>query len=288
MTVTRQDGLNAATVDKAPLAIEPAGVQFQTLTTEQRSGGTHRILHFPQGWRAKSRGYAKCSIDLYILEGELRIRDATLRTGSYVYVPEGVNLSLIEAPTGCRALVVLSKPWEFVAGDASAEDADDSRAIGPIETWTLPWMDPMKEVVKKSTWTDDSGKSARPPGVLTKTLRHFTGPKDREMVALTALAPGYVDPGTEHHPHDECLYLVAGDCYIGLTYDFANEIRNEDVVIGKDHFLARPPMIKHGPVCTQSGALWFLYMNDRYTGLFEEVDGWQDRVRGYLTSASYK
>ena len=40
-----------------------------------------------------------------------------------------------------------------------------------MESWKLSWADPMKDIVKKSTWVNPEGKPDRPPGVLTKALR---------------------------------------------------------------------------------------------------------------------
>ena len=84
------------------------------------------------------------------------------------------------------------------------------------------------------------------------------------------------------------LYLLAGDAYIGLTYDHKNIDRKEDLVLRRDHYISRPPGIRHGPVCTQTGALWLLYMNDMYTGIYNEVPGWQERVRRHLSTERYK
>jgi hypothetical protein len=288
MTVRREDCLDVATVPSVPVRYLP-GVTAQELTIDERSGGDHQVVSYPAGWRSLEQGYLTAGQDLYVLEGDLTIGSARLVTGSYMYIPEGVLYGPVSTTDGCRVLTFHNKKHEFIAAQTSAPNADPSKVIGPIETWTLPWLDPMADIVKKSTWTDpNSGKPARPPGVLTKTLRHSHEGKYKELVALTSLAPGYIDPGTEHHPHDECLYLVAGDAYIGLTYDHKNEDRKEDLVLHRNHYIARPPHIKHGPVCTQSGALWLLYMNDKYTGLFEEVPDWRSRVQRYLQAAPFR
>ena len=108
------------------------------------------------------------------------------------------------------------------------------------------------------------------------------------MIALTALAPGFIDPGTEHHPHNECLYLIAGDCYIGYTFDHKREDVKEDLVLTRDHYIGRPPGVRHGPVCSISGAFWLIYLADYYTGIFGKVDDWEERVNGYFASASFR
>ena len=62
----------------------------------------------------------------------------------------------------------------------------------------------------------------------------------------------------------------------------------EDLVLYKDYYIGRPPGIRHGPVCTQSGALWLVYLADMYTGIFKEVDDWEPRVSSYLSAAAYR
>ena len=61
----------------------------------------------------------------------------------------------------------------------------------------------------------------------------------------------------------------------------------EDLVFKKDCYIGRPPGIRHGPVCTQSGALWLIYLSDMYTGLYTDVADWETRIGGYLATANY-
>jgi hypothetical protein len=262
---------------------------MRELTRDERSGGEHVVIECSAGWSAPEAGYSTSGQDFYVIEGDLSVGPHQLTTGSYLYVPEGVQFGPLRSEGGFRAIVLRNKRHRFVVSETSANGAVPGDVVGPLETWSLPWKDPMQDIVKKSTYLDpQTGQSARPPGVLTKTLRHIQLPNRREMVALTALAPGFIDPGTEHHPHDECLYLVAGDAYIGLTYGPSNEDRKEDLKLRKDYYIARPPGIRHGPVCTQTGALWLIYMNDMYTGLYTEVPDWKPRVRRYLAEASFR
>lgn len=290
MSVRREDRLDVSTVvAKAPDDGMAAGRMVRELTRDDRTGGDHLLVEYPAGWVHAEAGHVSAGQDIYVIEGELVIGSHRLITGCYVYIPEGVMFGPMASPTGARALVFHNKAHRFQRAAQSAPGADEQAWIGPVETWSIPWKDPMTDIVKKSTYLDPAtGKGARPAGVLTKTLRHDQKPNSREMVALTSLAPGFIDPGTEHHPHDECLYLLAGDAYIGLTYDHKGIDRKEDLVLHKDHYISRPPGIRHGPVCTQTGALWLLYMNDMYTGIYNEVPGWQEKVRRYFTTARYK
>jgi len=287
MAMRRQDCLDVSRADTFVLHGDAGpGVLARTLTVELKTGGQHLVLEVPPGWHCP-RGRNDASLDLYILEGQLQVENQSFSTGAYTYIPSGMAYGPLSSMKGAKVLIFTDRAYAFEVEDESRAGTDLGRHIAHVDTWRRPWVDPMKDIVKKSTWVDPrTGEEGRPPGVLTKALRKDDGTK--EVVALTVLSPGFVDPGTEHHPHNECLYLIAGDCYIGLTYDHKREDVKENLVLHKDFYIGRPPGIRHGPVCTQNGAFFLIYLADYYTGIYGEVDDWEARVGGYLASERYR
>ena len=287
MPMRREDCLDVSKVQPQALNSGYApGAVARNLSTESRTGGEHLVMELPAGW-SLPRGRNEADIDLYVLEGSLDIGGENWMQGCYGYFPAGMAWGPLQTAGGCRLLLFTSRPLAFEEAGDSLADAHVDRHIGRTNTWHLPWVDPMADIVKRSTWKDpDTGQEARPPGVLTKGLRKDDGTK--EVIALTALAPGFVDPGTEHHPHNECLYLIAGDCYIGYTFDHKREDVKEDLILTRDHYIGRPPGVRHGPVCSISGAFWLIYLADYYTGIFGKVDDWEERVNKYFASASFR
>lgn len=287
MPMRREDCLDVSAVEARPVNSGYApGALARNLSTESRTGGEHLVMELPAGW-SLPRGRNEADIDLYVLEGSLDIGGETWMQGCYGYFPAGMAWGPVQTSDACRLLLFTSRPLSFEEAGDSLSDAHVDRHIGRTNTWHMPWVDPMADIVKRSTWKDpNTGQEARPPGVLTKGLRKDDGTK--EVIALTALAPGFVDPGTEHHPHNECLYLISGDCYIGLTFDHKREDVKEDLVLTKDHYIGRPPGVRHGPVCTINGAFWLIYLADYYTGIFGQVDDWEERVNNYFASASFR
>jgi hypothetical protein len=81
--------------------------------------------------------------------------------------------------------------------------------------------------------------------------------------------------------------VISGELYVGYTYDHKKEDYKEDMEFEKDFYIGRPPGIRHGPVCTQGGALFLLYQSDKYTGIYSEVDDWEERVGGYMAKRAY-
>ena len=252
---------------------------------EEKTGGQHFVIEMKPGFSAPE-GYNSASMDIYVLEGSFSLGDDTLTVGCYTYIPGGMTCGDWHSENGARVLFFTNKAFEYFPGEKGEIDLEAGDHIPVMESWKLSWADPMKDIVKKSTWVNPEGKQDRPPGVLTKALRKDD--RTGEVIALTALSPGFIDPGTEHHPHNECLYLISGDAYIGYTYDHERKDIKEDLVLKKDHYIGRPPGIRHGPVCTQSGALWLIYLSDMYTGLYTDVDDWETRVGGYLSKANFR
>jgi hypothetical protein len=288
MAVQRKDVLDARTVEHGPLdyGLAPGG-QLQELTNDDETLATHAILTFPAGWRDDRRGYFTAGMDVYVLAGDLTVGNAALSRSSYSYFPAGVAAGPFSTAEGCRLLVFNGGAQSFVASDASLPDADESAYVANNVTYMQPWMDPMKDIVKKVTWKDpETGAPARPAGIFTKTLRRDE--RTKELVALTAQVSGFIDPGTEVHPHNECLYLIAGDAYIGTTYDNKRELVQNDIVLTADHYISRHPGIYHGPVATQNGTLWLIHLSDGYTGIFGEVPEWQEQVSTYLAGAEFR
>jgi len=287
MPVRREDCLDVMGLAPRPMnGGFPPGLEYRELTKNEATGGDHLHVTVPAGWQSGQSGYVTAGQDIYILEGDLSIGEDRLTTACYAYIPEGMVFGPMSSKAGCKLLMYHNKPHEFVVAEASSPQADSAAAVAPVKTWRLGWEDPMKTVVKKSTFIDpNTGQEGRPPGVLTKLLRHNEDTK--ETVYLTMISAGFVDPGAETHPHDECLYVISGELYVGYTYDHKKADYKEDLEFEKDYYIGRPPGIRHGPVCTQSGALFLLYQSDKYTGIFSEVDDWEERVAGYMEKRAY-
>ena len=287
MAMQRNDVLDVKSVASQPLDYGLAsGGTVQQLAFDDETSANHVVITLPAGWSSSDRGYFEAGMDIYLLSGDLNIGNQRLTTASYSYLSAGMAIGPFSTTKGCRFIALNAAKQSFIQSDASRENADEDAYVGNNLTYMQPWKDPMQDLVKKSTWKDpETGEGARPVGVVTKTLRR--NDERKELVALTAQVSGFIDPGTEVHPHNECLYLVSGDAFIGQTYDNRREESRSDIVLTKDHYISRHPGIYHGPVTTQNGTLWLIYLSDGYTGIFNEVDGWEDMVIDYLSEAAY-
>ena len=211
MPMRREDCLDVSAVEPRPVnSGYTPGAVARNLSTESKTGGEHLVMELPAGW-SLPRGRNEADIDLYVLEGSLDIGGETWMQGCYGYFPAGMAWGPVSTSGGCRLLLFTSRPLSFEEAGGSLADAHIDRHIGRTNTWHMPWVDPMADIVKRSTWKDpNTGQEARPPGV------------------------------------------------------------------------------RHGPVCSISGAFWLIYLADYYTGIFGKVEDWEQRVNNYFASASFR
>ncbi len=288
MPVSREDGLDVSTKPLMGLngSFEP-GIKQRTISLNSDTGGGHMVVEISAGW-TNPRGFCTASQDMYILEGDFTHGNQRMISGCYGFIPKGVAYGPLKSEKGCRILVFYGGPYDFVRSEEHQAKCELDRLRANEKTWDIPWEDPMKNMVEKSTYKNpETGEPARPAGAFVKILRWDKDPE--EQIALVAQAPGFIDPGTEVHPHNECLYLISGDCYIGYTYDTKkrNDVKT-GIVLEKDHYLSRPPGIFHGPVTTHSGLYWITYMSDGYHGIFKDVPEWREMTESYFENASYR
>jgi len=288
MPVSREDGLDVAS---RPLEVlngdyEP-GIQRRLISQNSDTGGGHMVVEIPPGW-SNPRGYCSASQDILLLAGDLTNGNEKMIANCYAFIPEGVAHGPLSSEKGCKALVFYGGSYDFTRSEDHKDGAEIERYCPNEKTWDIPWEDPMKEMVERTTFLDEeTGNPTRPAGVLVKVLRWDKDPE--EQIALVAQAPGCIDPGTEVHPHNECLYLISGDCYIGYTYDTkSKDDKKVGIVLTKDNYISRPPGIYHGPVTTHNGVYWITYMSDGYHGIFNDVPEWRDMTEGYFETAAFK
>jgi hypothetical protein len=290
MPVSREDGLD---VSKRKLEIlegsfEP-GIKKRLISTNSDSGGGHMVIEIEKNW-SNPKGYCTASQDIYILEGDLTVGNEKMISGCYSFIPKGTAYGPLRSEKGCRALVFFGSPYDFIKSENHLPNSDLDNLKMNLKTWDIPWENAMKDMVEKTTWKNpETGEPDRPSGTLAKVLRWDKNPE--EQIALVHQPPGTIDPGTEVHPHNECLYLISGDCYIGYTYDNKNremEDRKVGIKIKKDYYLSRPPGIFHGPLVTHGGVYWMTYMSDGYHGIFHDVPEWREMSEGYFAEAVYR
>jgi hypothetical protein len=181
-------------------------------------------------------------MQLFVLDGSLRMGPHILEVGGYCFHPPGSPHGTWQALAPVRVLAI----FEARAAFERVSREPDQQAIPAIDTWTVPWVDPLAASAPSVDYRT---------GVMVKVLR-----VDRDTGASTHLAgllPGWFMPGLEVHPVYEENYCLSGDVHIGLVGDKPGYTMTEG------SYLCRPPGIAHGPVLSKNGNVNFCYTHGR-------------------------
>lgn len=240
------ENANAHLIPAAPWGAAglPSGATLRVLSDDPVSGATTAILELPTEFSTLGSALA-CSTDLqlFVLEGELRLGDAHLSVGGYCFHPADSPLGDWHCTAALRALLILGGNASFMPTRSAIAHPN---AIAAIDSWALQWIDPLAASDPSTVYRT---------GVMVKMLRE--DPETGSTTHLAGLMPGWFMPGLEVHPVIEENYCLSGDVHIGLVADAPGYTMTEGI------YLCRPPGIAHGPILSKNGNVNFCYTHGR-------------------------
>lgn len=80
------------------------GTRAKPLFVDGRRGVSSLLLTLPPDWEWNAGGAPGKSIEIYVLEGEIRLDDLTLQPGNYAYLPPGSTSLPMSTAAGARLL----------------------------------------------------------------------------------------------------------------------------------------------------------------------------------------
>jgi quercetin dioxygenase-like cupin family protein len=83
------------------------GTRAQPLFVDDRHGLSSLLLTLPADWDWNAGGAPGKSIEVYVLEGEIRLGDLALQPGNYAYLPPGSTTLPMSTDAGARLLYFL-------------------------------------------------------------------------------------------------------------------------------------------------------------------------------------
>lgn len=223
----------------------PGGLTIRELFPDPETGANTAIIDFPAGWRTQGPLECEADIELYVLDGELRLAGQALKAGFYAYHPAASPLTDWHAARPSSVLAIFNCSPTFRPCSASGRQLHRD-AVPALNTWEMPWDDPLSA----SDPTEDYRA-----GVMVKVLRvdEATG----SSTHLAGLMPGWFMPGTEEHPVSEENFCLHGDVHIGVVGD------GPGYTMTKGIYLGRPPGIVHGPIVSKNGNINFCKTHGR-------------------------
>ena len=236
-------------IAKTPVADGPfAGTEQRLLSMDDGDAGDYTALNYLPAGWTGDLSGSATPTELFVIEGALRIGDGELRTGCYGYVPAAADGATLASENGSVVLVLVDPPEER-CGDIEIHDTNEM------------------------TWTN--APPGIPPGIVVKRLRSHPVTGDATWVA--GVAPGWREERAEMHDTiEECL-MIKGDILLG-----------ERGIMGAGSYFWRPPRVKHGPMYTNNGGVFFF--RSKGGGLATEhveVPGWERMVADYRDSEPY-
>ncbi len=236
-------------VEAAPFA----GTTRRLLSQDDETGASTAIIAFPEGFSGELGG--SHPIELFGLRGTLELDGDRLGPGCYAYVPPTTAQRTLTASEPAEALVMI----EPEAEQASSEEQGSVEVIDTTQgRWEPPGLD-----------------ADVPPGILIKLLR--VDPVARDWTWVASTVPGWEEQRAEVHPTvEECL-MLRGDCLLG-----------ERGAMSAGSYFWRPPMVRHGPMFTRNGGLFFFRTKGGGMDVsWEEVPNWRQLVSDYAEREPY-
>ncbi len=206
-----------------------AGVDIAVVSIDAGTDAKTLLARLPAGWRGVEPA-DDGTLEIFVLEGEVRLDDVALRAAGFGSVPRGCGGAELASPCGAVALLFSSPSLPVEAATVSTRSA-----------WEIPWEVTVLE--------------GFPHGFMHKSLRlpdvsglHAHGAKGG-FIRLVLPAPGWVSPDQERHPGCwEENIMLRGDMLMpgrGLLRPGTN--------------LANPDGHWHGPMATKGGALFLVH-----------------------------
>jgi hypothetical protein len=87
--------------------------------------GFRVFVAFPAGWTRPEAGHYPVAEEFLVLEGDLRLNDATWRAGGYARIPAHRLRSVLHSKSGCLVFAWFAAAPDWIPGAAAAAPSSD-------------------------------------------------------------------------------------------------------------------------------------------------------------------
>lgn len=208
----------------------PSGpaLEVKTLSHDAEADNHTSLIRLPRGWLQRGRTAHPASEEIFVISGRLRVGHIELGSYHYLRVAPEVSHGPIEAFEDTLAIWILEGHYGPVRGRDPASDVD----LALVDATQMQW---------RPTWVPGPRS-----GLHIKLL--YMDQQTGAYTRLISAEPGWREDRLEHHDCSEEAYTLEGEMYLG----------NTGRTWGPGSYFWRPPGIKHGPMHTVPGALFFL------------------------------
>jgi hypothetical protein len=203
------------------------GARLKLLSEDPESRALSGILGYPAGWTGADEAL-EVDEEIYVLDGAVSISGTEYREDSYAFLPAGYPRCGVAAPGGVTFLSFLSgRPGAATAGAAF----DQRRLVRKVDLTESAWDGDF----------DKFGLGSMKSRAQMRILRD--DPVTGENTYITATVPFRHGERAERHPIVQEFFLLWG------------ELAGNTGIMQGGAYCFRPPMVKHGPYGSRSGAV---------------------------------
>jgi hypothetical protein len=209
----------------------PSGYNYKMLSIDEDSGACTMSVQWDAGYK-QPPSVSYSDVEIFIMDGEMKVGDKMWRKGGYFFVPRGVSLPAFSIEKGCFALVMYNDTEPHII--ESDEDMDGAEREGLIQLATYEDMG----------WQVPTLFPQTASGCLLKLL-HFDE-KTHAMTFLYTMTPGFQQDNISYHDCAEEAYHVWGTSWM---------MQFGDLPTGG--YFWRPAYVNHGAFYSEHGILGF-------------------------------
>jgi hypothetical protein len=221
------------------------GTRLKLLSRDADSGAFSCVLQFPAGWSEK--GWLPADEEFYVLDGTLVVDGVEYADNAYGFWPAGFERRNAAAPKGATALCFFSGPLD--KKDGARPEMDERRLVRKID-------------VADGKWDGDFSKfglESMNARARMRVLRQ--DPVSGDTTYITATFAFLRGERAERHPIVQEFFLLSG------------ELAGNTGVMHGGAYCFRPPMVKHGPYGSPTGAvLLFRSVGGKQETFWEDTD----------------
>ena len=206
-----------------------AAARIKFLSRDPDDGSFSAVLRLPAGW-SRQAGPLPFDEEIYVLDGDLEIGGVTYPDNAYGFLAAGTEANALRAPA---EVVLLYFRSGSVLEHLKTQDAVARRTVGKIDLARESWDGEFEKL----------GLGALKSGARMKILRE--DPFSGETTYISASIAYRIGVKAERHPVVQEFFLLSG------------ELAGELGVMQAGAYCFRPPMFKHGPYGSPTGAVVF-------------------------------
>jgi hypothetical protein len=209
----------------------PTGYNYKMLSIDEATGACTMTVQWDAGYK-QPPSVSYSDVEIFIMDGEMKVGDKVWRKGGYFFVPRGVSLPAFSSEKGCFALVMYNDTEPHLIESDQDMDGANREGLTQMGTYAeMPWQVP---TIAPQTAS----------GCLMKLLHYDE--MTHAMTFIYSMTPGFRQDNISYHDVAEECYHIWGTSWM---------MQFGDLPTGG--YFWRPAYVNHGAFASEHGILGF-------------------------------